>query len=65
MKLAESKLNKEETKAVKYIATGTDLNSDTPSVTLLYALDTFTNINTKKVNTTFVRLILKQIERGF
>ena len=54
-------LNKIETKAVKFIALDTNLNSNTKSITLLEVLDQ-NNINTKLVNTVKVRLALKQIE---
>ena len=48
-------LNKIETKAVKFIALDTNLNSNTKSITLLEVLDQ-NNINTKLVNTVKVRL---------
>ena len=57
-------LNKIETKAVKFIALDTNLNSNTKSITLLEDLDQ-NNINTKLVNTVKVRLALKQIENSY
>jgi|DEB0MinimDraft_12_1074336.scaffolds.fasta_scaffold140364_1 hypothetical protein len=57
-------LNKIETKAVKFIALDTNLNSNTKSITLLEVLDQ-NNINTKLVNTVKVRLALKQIENSY
>ena len=57
-------LNKIETKAVKFIALDTNLNSNTKSITLLEVLDQ-NNINTKLVNTVKVRLALKQIENTY
>ena len=57
-------LNKIETKAVKFIALDTNLNSNTKSITLLEVLDQ-NNINTKLVNTVKVRLAFKQIENSY
>ena len=65
MKLNEIEVNKQESKAVKFIALSTDLNSNTKSIDLLYALDTLTEIDTKKVSTIKIRLLLQQIENSY
>jgi len=65
MRLNEIEVNKQESKAVKFIALSTDLNSNTKSIDLLYALDTLTEIDTKKVSTIKIRLLLQQIENSY
>ena len=65
MRLNEIEVNKQESKAVKFIALSTDLNSSTKSIDLLYALDTLTKIDTKKVSTIKIRLLLQQIENNY
>lgn len=65
MKLNEIVVNKQESKAVKFIALSTDLNSNTKSIDLLYALDTLTEVDTKKVSTIKIRLLLQQIENNY
>jgi len=65
MRLNEIEVNKQESKAVKFIALSTDLNSNTKSIDLLYALDTLTEIDTKKVSTMKIRLLLQQIENSY
>tara|TARA_Y100000389_G_C16982586_1_gene281039 strand:+ start:25 stop:222 length:198 start_codon:yes stop_codon:yes gene_type:complete len=65
MKLNEIEVNQQESKAVKFIALSTDLNSSTKSIDLLYALDTLTKIDTKKVSTIKIRLLLQQIENNY
>ena len=65
MKLNEIEVNQQESKAVKFIALSTDLNSSTKSIDLLYALDTLTKIDTKKVSTIKIRLLLQQIENSY
>lgn len=54
-------LNRDETKAIQFLATETDCNSDTPSVNILYILD-LNEFNTKNMNTIKLRLGLKQVE---
>lgn len=65
MKLNEIVVNKQESKAVKFIALSTDLNSNTKSIDLLYALDTLTEVDTEKVSTIKIRLLLQQIENNY
>ena len=65
MRLNEIEVNQQESKAVKFIALSTDLNSSTKSIDLLYALDTLTKIDTKKVSTIKIRLLLQQIENSY
>ena len=65
MKLNEIEVNQQESKAVKFIALSTDLNSSTKSIDLLYALDTLTEVDTKKVSTIKIRLLLQQIENSY
>ena len=65
MRLNEIEVNTQESKAVKFIALSTDLNSNTKSIDLLYALDTLTEIDTKKVSTIKIRLLLQQIENSY
>ena len=65
MRLNEIEVNQQESKAVKFIALSTDLNSNTKSIDLLYALDTLTEVDTKKVSTIKIRLLLQQIENNY
>tara|TARA_R100001440_G_scaffold28100_4_gene45664 strand:+ start:834 stop:1034 length:201 start_codon:yes stop_codon:yes gene_type:complete len=63
MKIAEIELNEQETEAILYIDQNTDYTKDTPAKEILYTLDIETDINTKLVNSTNVRIALMVIEK--
>ena len=63
MKIKEIELNQQETEAVVYIDQNTNYTKDTPAKEILYTLDTETDINTKLVNSTHIRLALMLVEK--
>jgi len=62
-KMSNIILNEQETEAVIWLSQNTSYTKDTPAKDILYTLDTETDINTKLVNSTHIRLALMIVEK--